>query len=463
MVCLKWLAALCLSSLSASTVYGVDSFQSRSEEAPALGPVYGPEITPRGGASANDLTDRAIQIEQIATTGVKEKLEASNQSLAHRPYLTGDWNGYRTKLADQGILPYFGYAFDFMDNVHGGKRTGGEWGSLLTFGLDLEFEKLADWKGGYFHIGFNYYEGRSVNDHRIGARNGASDLSTGSQFKMADAYFLQEFKDGQYSIKFGQMSPDSDFMLSDYRGLFFNGAFGTIRTLDNFLSPQYSMAGVGVVGYAEPITNYFVQGGLFFGDSGKERHANHGFNYRFGGDRGYLFLYEAGSYYKILDRKGSVKVGGLYDTGVFKRFIDGSNKDNGIYSFYITADQELITNAQGETILGGTLRAGISPQTSVSQVNYHLEGVINWFGPLPCRPKDVFGLGLAYVHFGNDYVKSQRDAGTNISTGETVLEMTYAVSVTPWLTVQPDFQIIFNPMESRKNAYVVGLEAKLVF
>jgi len=43
--------------------------------------------------------------------------------------------------------------------------------------------------------------------------------------------------------------------------------------------------------------------------------------------------------------------------------------------------------------------------------------------------------------------------------GRSAFTVTYEVVVTPWLSLQPDFQFIFDPVVSQRDAYVFGLQA----
>jgi carbohydrate-selective porin OprB len=47
----------------------------------------------------------------------------------------------------------------------------------------------------------------------------------------------------------------------------------------------------------------------------------------------------------------------------------------------------------------------------------------------------------------------------NVSRRESVLELTYRLQVTGWLTLQPDVQFFFDPHFSRRDATVIGLRA----
>jgi porin len=62
--------------------------------------------------------------------------------------------------------------------------------------------------------------------------------------------------------------------------------------------------------------------------------------------------------------------------------------------------------------------------------------------------------------------------GSPYSTNETVIEATYLAQVTPWLTLQPDAQFVFNPgagipssssVRPLKDAFIVGVRVAVNF
>lgn len=58
-----------------------------------------------------------------AMPSIIQTLPDYSGDLAHRKFLTGDWGGARTKLADSGILFELGVTQVLQDNAHGGKDT----------------------------------------------------------------------------------------------------------------------------------------------------------------------------------------------------------------------------------------------------------------------------------------------------------------------------------------------------
>jgi porin len=75
---------------------------------------------------------------------------------------------------------------------------------------------------------------------------------------------------------------------------------------------------------------------------------------------------------------------------------------------------------------------------------------------LPGRDKDALAFAAYYGAFSRDLPGQS---------SETVLELTYTLALTPWLTVQPDIQYVINPggRSSVKNALVIGAQISITF
>ena len=86
-------------------------------------------------------------------------------------------------------------------------------------------------------------------------------------------------------------------------------------------------------------------------------------------------------------------------------------------------------------------------------------------GLVPGRDADQLGVALAVAHSGEAFKRAQARAGTPAEEHELALELTYRASLTPWLTVQPDVQLVLNPGAdaAMDNAVVVGCRCELSF
>src|SRR6185437_13355670 len=74
-----------------------------------------------------------------------------------------------------------------------------------------------------------------------------------------------------------------------------------------------------------------------------------------------------------------------------------------------------------------------------------------WKGTFPGRDDDTVGVAFGWANVS--HALRSLDMDTNFFTGvsapiqsaEMVLELTYQAKITPWLTVQPDFQWVIHP------------------
>jgi porin len=62
------------------------------------------------------------------------------------------------------------------------------------------------------------------------------------------------------------------------------------------------------------------------------------------------------------------------------------------------------------------------------------------------RPDDILGVGFAYSGVSDHVSGFQMDSGDAvISNYEALLEVSYTARIAPGLTIQPDFQYLWNP------------------
>src|SRR5262245_36226512 len=65
-----------------------------------------------------------------------------------RSYLTGDWGGLRSKLAERGVQFEFNITQIFQDVVSGGTNRTGRYSGLTDMVLKLDFQKPGLWQRG---------------------------------------------------------------------------------------------------------------------------------------------------------------------------------------------------------------------------------------------------------------------------------------------------------------------------
>ena len=103
---------------------------------------------------------------------------------------------------------------------------------------------------------------------------------------------------------------------------------------------------------------------------------------------------------------------------------------------------------------------GLAPRNS-SVVNFHVDGGLSYKGLIRTRDNDVLGVAFAYGHLNNN---PQGDDGSSNPGYEMVLEATYQIVLTPWLSFQPDLQYVTQLSSADiPNALVLGAHATVSF
>jgi len=91
--------------------------------------------------------------------------------------------------------------------------------------------------------------------------------------------------------------------------------------------------------------------------------------------------------------------------------------------------------------LGMFTHVGFAPQNS-SFMNFYIDVGLNYKGLFPTRDNDVLGVAFAYGHLSNN---PQENEGDSFPGYEMLLEATYQIELTSWLTLQPDVQYVIHP------------------
>jgi porin len=110
-------------------------------------------------------------------------------------------------------------------------------------------------------------------------------------------------------------------------------------------------------------------------------------------------------------------------------------------------------STRGLSLFGSLIYA---PQERINTLPWFASAGASYRGLVPGRDKDTAGFALYYGGFSRDLPGQ---------TYELVLEWTYAIALTRWLTIQPDVQYVINPGGRSRvgNAVVVGAQLAVEF
>jgi porin len=393
-----------------------------------------------------------------------------------------DLGSLRTRLAGKGITFNAQYAAEVWSNVIGGESTGTVYTGLMSLQGNVDLQKLVGWQGASVSTRWYWLSGQDISAEHVGNIFTVSSIAGFQTFRMNELWFQQNFLNDRISIRLGQLAADSQFSVSTYDTVFLNATFGWSPDIYTNIpngGPAYPMGAPGVQLALTPLNWLTYQGAVFQGNVFAQNVNRHGFRWDLSPSNGYFSIHEL--IFRTNQRAGAnglpgeFKIGGWFDIAPES---DASSTQPWNYGLYFIADQMVyrvpqpvsvpaIANSGKQTAgapltdkgLGIFTHIGFAPRNS-SVINFYVEGGLNYKGLIPTRDNDVLGVGFAYGHLNNN---PQGDGSSNPGY-EMVLETTYQIELTPWLSLQPDVQYVIHPSGTDiPNAFVLGARATVSF
>ncbi len=433
---------------------------------------------------------------QPAPAGPTEPAAADKgNGLLERDKLLGDLGGLRTQLEDKGITFGLQEQAEVFGNVTGGVRQGAIFEGALLMSLAVDTEKLISFPGGKINVSAYQIHGSGLSGNNLGNLNVISGIEAPRTTRLFELWYEQSLAGGKATVRIGQQAADQEFITSQYGALFLNAGFGwpTLPALDlPSGGPAYPLATPGVRVKLLPTEQISILAGVYNGDPSDNRS---GTSFRV--NKGVFAIgevqYAINGGEDATGLPGIYKIGGWYNSNSFadQRFgndglsladPDSSGEPRfrrNNWSIYAVADQ-LIYREPGTKDQGiGLFARAMGAPGDRSAVNVFLNAGATYKGIVPGRVNDTLGVGFGYARISDTASKLDSDtirfSGSlfPIRRSETVLEVTYQAVVAPWLTVQPDFQYVFNPGGSVPSqqapsravgdAAVLGLRTTIVF
>lgn len=424
--------------------------------------------------------------------------------LWHRQYLTGDWGGARTELAEHGILFDLGATQVLQGNAHGGKDTSNafRYSGSADYTLKLDSARMGLWPGGLITLRGETQFGQSINS-KVGAIDSpnmdallpvADDpgMTTLSEFNITQA--LSE----KFMLVAGKLDPmagDANVFAHDEKAQFLNLGFRANPLL--LTAAPYTAMGVGAI----CLPAKWLTITTFVMDNDPDGAATRtGFNTAFHGRDWLSVVQEYDFAWKPFGLAGNQRFGWFYTTRDFMlldqdprlpipltpamRFVRprlrliprpiralgravrftqnlGDVEENpDDWGIYYNFDQYLYTRpndpTQGFGLFG---RFGWSNGKSNGIEQFYSLGA-GGKGLVACRPKDTYGAGYFLTNLSDGF-----PAILNLS-DEQGVELFYNIEVAPWLHITPDLQVVIRPgggFQDRDVAVVYGLRAQMSF
>lgn len=386
------------------------------------------------------------------------------QSLAAQPQLTGNWLGARDALVGWGITPSIRYATDLLANAAGGRQRGKAYAGQLAVELRVDLEKLAGLRGLTFDVSGDWASGTDLSAD-IGNIFTVAQYSEGSVVRLYNLYLQQSLWNGGLDVKAGRIATGSDFLSSPADLSMVNEVLNPIvlavqKNVPSVTADPNATWGGRII--ARPTTSLSVSAGAYYSDPALDRTTANGTEFRIDASNGYFVIGEAG-YRRNADQgdtglPGRFRLGGYYDSNQYASLGNPARVQTGNYGFFLLGEQMVYRKGgpgsdRGLSLFGALIYA---PQQSINTLPWFASAGASYRGLVPEREKDTAAFALYYGGFSRDLPGQ---------TYELVLEWTYAIAVTRWLTVQPDLQYVINPggRASVGNAVVAGAQLAVEF
>ena len=332
----------------------------------------------------------------------------------------------------------------------------------LDIVAEADLAELIGWRGAMLHAHVLNNMGGMPND-RAATLQGVNNIEVPSQrLRLFEAWIEQKFGE-RTSVRVGLYDLNSEFYSNDAAGLLIAPAFGVGSEIaatganGPSIFPSTALGvrvdpRVGAQGYARVAVLNAAAGTL--GDP-------QGVDFSF--DDGVLLIGEAG----FAGEHAKLGLGGW---GYTRRHDDvhatdavGDPLRRNAWGIYAIGEVTLRT-AERRPGVALFARAGLSDgQTTAFKGGWQAGVLIN--GLIAGRDDSQLSIGANQAFLSRGYRNLLADEGLPGATAETAFEITFSDRLAPWLSVQPDLQVVLNPggERGRGPAFVAGLRTTFEF
>jgi porin len=417
-------------------------------------------------------------------------------------YLTGNWFGGRDALAGRGIQfkgKWVGVYYGVVDSERGAR---GFFDQDLSFDAEIDAAKLTGsnvLQGWTAMGGVRWRDPRSASNPNTFVE--ANPMFNPGRYQSGTQWRLTHFGLGYVSgevlgiknflsLKGGWLQPQKDFIVQPLSLLFVNNAIGSSKGLCYNMPWSSSLSTWGGTLQVKPGNDLYLRGGLYMAAPQATASGNHGLGFE-----GYapnpsrndlMMMAEAGwtPRWGSSQLAGKYVIGGYY-FGVDASSFDGKTSSDGVYGFYLQADQMLFREPApaDPQSSGNSFQSPVLPSPTVSQglsmfnyltlapadvnlISFYFQSGLVYQGLLPGRDNDQAMCAIAYGSYSPDRINTLQETGvTNQPNFTLVLEADYRIHINSWSYVQPYAQYLIRPngTEAVANATVLGFMLGLAF
>lgn len=465
-------SAALVAGLAASSAHAQEAFVSAESEMEMM-----PELPnhPRGERERS-----APAAEAPSATGAETETEARDW-FGHKAWwewetMTGDWGGARKTLEDAGFSIGASYTFDWTSVWSGGVRNVASTRSLFDVTLSVDMEKLVGLKGGTFFFDFYSTDGRGQED--VGDIQAFDNIMTDANLdQIAEVWYEQKLFGDVVRVKFGKVDVNSEFGFPIVGADFIHSSAAYSPT-SGAVFTTYPNPATSVNVFAYPTEWWYIGAAMYDGAGGDGiMTGGRGPATFFSDDKSsdWFLIAETGASWKNLfgadaahGLRGRCAIGAWHHTGDFARF-DGGTESDGSTGFYALVEQRILSRAAAD---GASAEAGEEDDLrglwifaqyghadgEVMEIENHVGVGVALLGTFGGRDDDSAGVYVSWADLSD-----APEAG--FSEDETALEFFYKVQLTPFMSVRPDLQVIWNPSGDAEidTAVVGGVRLEVTF
>jgi porin len=397
------------------------------------------------------------------------------------------------------------YIGETLGNPTGGLKQSAIYEGRLNLAVDVDLEKLAGLKQLAFHANMFQIHGGGLSRGALLNYMDVSGIEALPSTRLYEIWFEQKWGT-KLALRAGQLAADTEFMTAKYTDVFINASLGWPVGLSlNMPSagPSPPLATMGARLRADVSDNLTLMGAIFDGNAAgpgpedPQLRDRFGVNFRVNDPP--LLLGEAQFLWNA--KKGDPGLDGKFKLGGWRHFGDFNDQrfsasgvtladpasggtpatlsgDFGVYSVF---EQKLYrVGHDDDRGIGIFARASYSPPDR-NLIDLYADAGLELIGLSDQRPKDKFGIAVAYAHVSpraraldGDFQRVFGPAWPARSY-EALLTAVYQYEVRAGWTLQPNFQYIVhpgggatnplgtNPGKVLRNAEVFGLRTVLKF
>ena len=408
--------------------------------------------------------------------------------LRTRRALTGDWGGWRDRMAEHGISAELSFNTTVQGVVDGGADQEGKIGTSMDLGVHVDFMRMGLIPGGLLTIRAEGDFGSSVLKQAgtITAVNYSALMPVGTQANdtatLSDLYYTQ-FLGEKFGVFAGRFDTFHDGVVMEFAGA--GPRAGDAGFLNaNLVAPQmvaittpYVTAfGGGIL--AKP-NDHFAFSAMVLDKA--ESSLTNGLNQL--GDQGWNAIIGGLAQYRLAGLPGGAQLAGSFvwdgdfsDLGggqlLNLRAGTGLQGEDTSWSVignawqYVQVFEDVserpLNLHDGRPDLKGWgvfLMWGVADEDT-NPFQWSLSGGVGGKGLIPGRDEDVFGIGYFYNELQSGGVV---DRTQDLRSGEQGFEIYYEAEITPWLHLTPDLQVIRPGLGNNDTAVVLGLRTLIDF